>query len=159
MGTPKKWKNPSNTPTYKSWTGMIRRCHTTDPHHFKYYGGVVVCERWMNSYDDFVVDMGLRPEGTSIDRYPNHKGAYEPGNCRWATKEQQTNNMKKNVVLDIGMFTGTVAEWSRALKRPYREDKTLYYRLENGWTPYEALFTPIIKGANQFTAAPKAVMP
>jgi hypothetical protein len=155
----RKWKHPTNTPTYKSWNGMIRRCNTTDPHHFKYYHGVVVCERWFNSYDNFVADMGLRPPGTSIDRYPDKRGAYEPGNCRWATQEQQTNNARQNVVLNIGMFTGTVAQWTRALKRPYREDKTVYLRLDKGWTPYEALFTPVTKGANQFTVAQRAIEP
>ena len=139
---------------------MIYRCvKSTDPHHNRYYGGVIVCERWLNSYDDFYADMGERLPGTTIDRHPIKDGPYEPDNCRWAKKGPQMNNMTKNVVLDIGMFTGTVSEWMSALGIPYKHDKLIYFRLEQGFTPYEALFTPIIKGANQFTAAPRAVMP
>jgi len=150
----RKWKNLSNTPEYKSWSSLVYRCvKSKDPHHRKYYGDVVVCKRWLNSFDAFVEDMGPRPPGTSLDRWPNKRGAYKPSNCRWATQEQQTNNAKQNVRINLGLFTGTVAEWDRALKRPYRQDKTVYLRLSKGWTSYEALFTPVIKGANQFTAA------
>jgi hypothetical protein len=156
----RKWKNLSNTPTYKSWSSMINRCvKSIDPHHKKYYSDTGVCERWLSSYDDFVDDVGFRPPGTSLDRWPDKRGRYEPGNVRWATHEQQTNNAKQNIVLAIGMFTGTVAEWGRALKRPYREDKTIYSRLEKGWTPYEALFTPIVQGVNQFTVSERAQEP
>lgn len=81
-------------PTYKTWQGMRQRCY--NPRHNRYhrYGGrgIKVCERWRNSYKTFLTDMSEKPEGMSLDRYPNPDGNYEPGNCRWATKQQQAEN-------------------------------------------------------------------
>jgi hypothetical protein len=79
--------------TYNSWHGMVQRC--TLPTHFAFadYGGVgiFVCERWL-TFANFLADMGERPPGTSIDRFPDRDGGYEPGNCRWATPHEQTVN-------------------------------------------------------------------
>jgi hypothetical protein len=77
---------------------MLERCHgktARDPTHkdFKYYGGkgVIVCERWRNSFRAFLADMGERPPGTTIERKDGARG-YEPGNCRWATRAEQMRN-------------------------------------------------------------------
>jgi hypothetical protein len=82
------------TPTYYSWVGMRERC--TYPKHrtWKDYGGrgITVCERWLNretGFINFLADMGLRPAGKTLDRWPNPDGNYEPGNCRWATGSEQ----------------------------------------------------------------------
>lgn len=86
----------NGTPTYRSWVEMRRRCR--DPQRDKYHAamGVSVCERWQ-SFVNFLADMGERPSlRHSIDRFPNPFGNYEPGNCRWATAEQQANNRRKN---------------------------------------------------------------
>ena len=81
------------TPTYHSWSNMIQRC--TNPKHHKYanYGakGITVCERW-REFANFLADMGVRPEGKTLDRYPDNTGNYEPGNCRWATPAEQQRN-------------------------------------------------------------------
>lgn len=82
--------------TYRTWDSMRSRCTRTNNIGYKYYGalGVTVCDRWLNSFDNFVLDMGERPEGKTLDRI-NPFGNYEPGNCRWATpKEQQLNKRK-----------------------------------------------------------------
>lgn len=84
------------SPTYRSWASMKARCENQRSTAYRRYGarGIRVCERWQ-SFENFLKDMGERPDGTSIDRYPNRKGNYEPGNCRWATRKQQRANQDK----------------------------------------------------------------
>ena len=84
-------------PLYTLWSTIKQRCY--NPNHAKYhlYGalGVRVCDRWRDSYEAFVADMGPRPSlRHSVDRYPDTDGDYEPGNCRWATYEQQRANRR-----------------------------------------------------------------
>jgi hypothetical protein len=80
--------------TYASWRGMHKRCK--DPNNASYanYGerGIVVCERWA-SFENFLADMGERPEGLTLDRIDNDAN-YEPGNCRWATPTEQSRNRR-----------------------------------------------------------------
>lgn len=81
--------------TFNSWRAMIGRC--LNPNAFKYsaYGarGVKVCDRW-REFSNFLADMGERPEGKTIDRWPDPAGNYEPINCRWATPKEQRLNQR-----------------------------------------------------------------
>ena len=79
--------------TYQSWQHMLERCINPNLSHAKYYigKGITVCDRWANSFPDFLADMGERPAGKSIDRIDGNKGYY-PENCRWACAKQQRRN-------------------------------------------------------------------
>lgn len=103
----------TDTPEYRLWTDIQTRCHNQNSTAFKNYGGrgIVVCERWRSSFENFLADMGKRPPGLTIER-DDVNGNYEPGNCRWATRAEQANNKRNNVNLTIGGVTKTVAEWA-----------------------------------------------
>lgn len=82
---------------YMSWASAVQRCHNPKNKGYKNYGalGVVMCNRWRESYAAFIEDMGPRPPDTSLDRI-NPFGNYDPGNCRWVDRYVQANNKRKN---------------------------------------------------------------
>jgi len=83
------------SPTYSSWAAMMARCFNPENKHYADYGGrgITVCDRW-RSFENFLADMGERPPGKTLDRFPDGDGNYEPGNCRWATPSEQVRNSR-----------------------------------------------------------------
>ena len=81
--------------TYVTWQTMKARCLNEKSTSYKNYGGrgITVCDRWLHSFENFLEDMGVRPDDTSIDRI-NNDGNYEKGNCRWATAKEQAYNRR-----------------------------------------------------------------
>jgi hypothetical protein len=82
-------------PSYNSWRGMKNRCNNPNSEDYKHYGGrgIIVCDRWLNSFENFLEDMGSRPYGYSIDRI-DVNGNYELSNCKWATSKEQLKNRR-----------------------------------------------------------------
>lgn len=88
-------------PSYPSWANMLQRCTNPNDPAYRHYGGrgITVCERWQ-SFENFLADMGERPEGLTLDRTDN-EGNYEPGNCKWATRAQQSANRRSPDTWDL----------------------------------------------------------
>jgi hypothetical protein len=89
-------RNGLITAEYRTWQAMKRRCDNERQPGWKNYGGrgIVVCERWNNSFDDFLADMGRKPTPQhSIERVDNNAG-YFPDNCIWATRSEQNSNTR-----------------------------------------------------------------
>jgi hypothetical protein len=101
------------SPTYRSWRSMLNRCNNPKHKNYINYGGrgIAVCERW-KLFENFLEDVGERPEGTSLDRI-NNDGNYEPVNCRWSDAIEQHSNTRRNVIFTINGITGTMAELCR----------------------------------------------
>lgn len=122
--------NGRSSPTYTSYVKMIDRCTNPKNDAWHNYGGrgIVVCQRWLDSFENFLADMGVRPPGTSIDRIDN-SGHYEPGNCRWATVAEQRHNMRTNVltVALVNEIRGRVehGETQASLHRRFGLSRTL----------------------------------
>jgi hypothetical protein len=101
----------SGHPLYKTWIRMIDRCTNPKAHNYRWYGakGVTVCDRWLNSFALFISDVGERPVGTTLDRFPDKNGGYEPNNFRWATQTDARNNL----LFEVDGVTKTLKQWSR----------------------------------------------
>lgn len=123
-----KWKSKSGTRTYFAWRSMRSRCMNPKHPAWKHYGGrgIVVCDAWANSFDQFLNDMGEVPDGFSLDRIDNEKG-YSPENCRWATDKEQLNNRRNNRWIEKNGEKKTLSQWAETYGIPMN---TLAKRLE-----------------------------
>lgn len=126
------------TPEYHSWSSMIQRCYKSYVASYKSHGarGITVCSRWLESFQNFLDDMGRKPDPTwSLDRIDNN-GNYEPGNVRWASSKIQSRNTSRNRYLTVGSETILLVEWAEKTGVNYA---TLRCRLEAGWSPERAI--------------------
>jgi hypothetical protein len=124
---------------------MIERCYNENSPSYYNYGqrGIVVCDRWLASFQAFYDDVGPSPgRGYSLDRIDNN-GNYEPGNVRWATTKQQSRNKRTNVNLTFDSRTMTLADWAKEVGLT---GSTIYYRLTSGMSVEEALTCPRRRG-------------
>ena len=130
----------SGSPTYRSWEAMRRRCLSSKSDRFAYYGGrgIKICSRW-NSFENFLDDMGLRPEGCTLDRIDN-SGHYTPKNCRWATRFKQARNTRQNIRITHNGQTLTLMEWEPIVGIPR---DTLYQRYRRDGDRPPKLFRPV----------------
>lgn len=123
-----------------AWRLMLNRCYKTNSPDYSGYGGrgIKVCERW-HTFNNFLEDMGERPEGKTLDRIDNDSN-YELSNCKWSTNLEQSLNRRSNIWVELDGKIKSLCQWADELgiKR-----STVLMRRYYNWTPEEALLTPI----------------
>jgi len=104
------------------WRAMVARCHDPNNRDYPMWGGcgIVVCDRWRNSFNHFLADNGVRPLEKTLDRIDNN-GPYSPANCRWATRRVQTENRCNTIFLQYERARLTLAELARQLGITYAQ--------------------------------------
>ena len=132
----------SNTRTYKIWEGIKQRTCNSKRKEFKNYGGrgILICVRWKHSYAAFLEDMGECPANHSIERIDNQKG-YSKNNCRWATKLEQNNNHRRNVLVEFRGETKNLTQWAKEFGLPSKLVHSRYR--DSKWPIEKVLTTPI----------------
>jgi len=130
----------AHPPTYRSWAAAKERCRNPNCPTWDKYGGrgITFSNAW-NDYTSFLADMGERPAGSSIDRIDNNRG-YEPGNCRWATRQQQNSNRRNCRIIRWRGQEQTLTAWAKELG--LLEDTLRSRILFLKWSVDRALSTP-----------------
>lgn len=133
--------------TYQCWLDMKARCFNEKAQRYYTHGarGITVCENWKYSFDNFLKDMGEKPDGYSLERVDNN-GDYTPDNCKWATPREQALNRRTNVLIEYGGETHPVSVWAARLGLSF---SALMKRLQN-WENMEDIMSP-----DKFTRANK----
>lgn len=129
----------ANSPEYKIWQQMIRRCHNKFHESYPRYGGVgiEVCAEWRNSFLAFFNEIGKRPsKNYTLDRVDSSKG-YQPGNVRWASPDQQNYNKKNTIRVCYQGQTYTTKEFADLFPKERR--RCLMARLRHGWSVEQAI--------------------
>ncbi len=131
------------TSEYHSWQAMKQRCYNENKESYSYYGGrgIKVCDRWLNSFENFFEDMGFKtsPEHT-LGRFDNN-GNYEPDNCFWDTQEEQANNKSNTRKYYYNGEELSITQWARKLNI---SENVLKYRLNKNIPFEEAIKNCII---------------
>lgn len=143
IGETSRRHGKTKTSEYQSWTCMKRRGSKKYPFAHNYADrGITICDRWRNSFEDFLSDMGPKPTPKhTLDRI-NTDGNYEPGNCRWATMKEQCNNKRDSMVYTHNSETKSLLDWCEQMKIP---PGTVYARIHMGWDVIRAFTTPRLR--------------
>lgn len=131
----------TRTPTWVSWQSIIQRCYDPKSSNYPRYGsrGIRMCERWRNSFESFLEDVGIRPSlKHSIDRI-NNDGNYEPENCRWSTDREQSRNRSTNKNITFNGKTQCVRAWEIEMNL---KPSTIHARIKRGWSIERSISTP-----------------
>lgn len=134
-----------------AWRGMRQRCTNPNLADYANYGGrgITVCDEWAD-FEVFLADMGAPFDGATLGRIDND-GNYNKSNCRWETREQQTNNRRNSRYIEHAGERLTVTQWARRLGIG---TNVIYQRMKKGWPVPEILSeskTPWLKGVNTRT--------
>lgn len=136
------------TKTWNCWQLIKARCLNTKNQYYYLYGGrgIEICDKWLNSFENFLADMGEKPDGKSIDRIDTN-GNYDPKNCRWSDAYEQANNTRTNVKIEYNGEILTLSQWARRMNL---QIQTLSYRLKQGWPIEDALKSPTWRQAQSW---------
>jgi hypothetical protein len=114
-GSMKKHGLSNKSSEYRTWVGMKQRCYNPNDPSYKSYGGrgITIDKGWMESFELFLKDVGYKPTPKhSLDRIDNNRN-YEPSNCKWATQKEQTNNTRRNKLIEVNGVKLSIAECSK----------------------------------------------
>jgi len=147
MGRANRTHGMVRTPTYRSWQAMKERCYNLSSWKYETYGaiGISVCDRWRNSFEAFLEDMGERPEGTTLDRIDNTRG-YSPDNVRWAdarTQRLNTTRMKLYAWKGAPRTIKEIAEMAGIPRTTLNRKIRLYPSIEDAVTAAKAVMKPV----------------
>lgn len=136
-GKPNSVHGMSSTPTYETYRSMRKRCENINDKEFKNYGGrgISVCDEW-KTFDVFFADMGVRPDGSTLDRIDTN-GNYCRSNCKWSTPKEQAANRRNSYNITHDGETKHVSEWSLVSGVA---TETIKRRIGYGWDVGEAIF-------------------
>ena len=129
---------------YRVWWMMRQRCENPNFTSYASYGGrgISVCDQW-RKFENFYADMGEPEPGMTLERIDNDRG-YEPGNVRWASRLEQAQNTRTNVLHAFLGQTLTLAEWVRVSGLG---KAAIVRRYQKGWTPERILTEPLARRA------------
>jgi hypothetical protein len=111
------------TTEHKIWTCIIQRCTNSKNDSYHRYGGrgITICKEWRNSFETFLKDMGNRPSSDyTIDRINNNLG-YSKENCKWASRIEQANNRRNNIIINYDDKTFSLPQFCRVYNLNYKE--------------------------------------
>lgn len=137
--------NGKMTPEYNAWQAMKNRCLNPNVPAYKNYGGrgIKVCNRWIDSFVNFLSDVGPRPKGMDLDRI-NNDGNYEPQNVRWASRKTNIRNTRANRLITINGITKCAAQWAEDIGAHDRH--LLLHRIRRGWSGVDLLKPTMRRG-------------
>lgn len=122
---------------YSAWISMKTRCKTS-PY---YVGRVAICKRWLNSFENFLADMGRCPSGLTLERVDND-GNYGPGNCKWATHGEQMGNRRPSPNHKLSLAS------AREIRRLNRAGKMTQKQLARKFGVYIGTIEKIMQNKN-----------
>jgi len=134
-------KDGKYTPEYRVWSGMKNRCNNPNSEHWLSYGGrgINICDRWVNSFENFLEDMGKKPFKTAqIDRINNDLGYFKE-NCKWSTPKENSRNKRDSVYILHNGVTLHVKDWQDNIGIA---STTIKARIKTGWTIDKAMTIP-----------------
>lgn len=141
----------SDSHEFRHWYQMLRRCTDKAFPMYKFYGarGIRVHRTWQGpqGFATFLAHVGTAPsELHSIDRFPNNRGHYKPGNVRWATPTEQARNRKSNRMLTAFGKTQCLSAWADEMQLRVG---TIAMRLAKGWSDEDAVSQPLRLGGRK----------